>query len=457
MLKTKVFFILVGIVILSSFFSIQNVYGHGIGLDTISSINIDGKSIKVSIEMPIYFTETDRQIAITAIDEKTKENVENVTFLIGLFQEDKMIFRNYFFTPDGNLIIEIIPTQGEVEIIGEKDDFLGAWYATESQPIQVTGPIFESGGLFHFEIEIRTIDEPNNIVEGLGVYTADVSVVETTSHFEKDLEGNDVKFRAKSYFDKISEFEYIPEEKLVTFSIPFDWSEKTISHIPVVHEEVHFPKEFAEFLSPGYVGKVNGVELFKSSVTIDDYTEEEERIVHFVLLSEHLKYIKNEQKKLDIELPDKMIFTLTPSGKAEFPLTAMTENEEIRVDLSWEPVEIQPGQSTNFIFTIRDGATGENLRQSTYDFKIIQNGKVVHKTSGNAVVGGSFEKFTFTEEQTGPTIIRFENIRGTGMNTEFGLVVVPEFGSIVMMILVLMIASVVILSKKNSFSKLQYS
>lgn len=455
---TKIFFTLIFVIAITPLFSIEHVYGHGLGLDTISSIDVEGKSVSVSIEMPIYFTESDRQIAVTATDDETKKNVENVTFLIGLFREDEMIFRNYFFASDGNLLIEINPTKdGEVQIIGEQDDLLGAWYATESQPIQVTGPIFESGGLFHFEIEIRTIDEPTNIVENLGVYTADVSVVETTSHFEEDLESNEVKFRIKSYFDKISKFDYNAEEKIVTFSIPFDWSEKTISHIPVVHEEVHFPKDFSEFLSPSYIGKVNGIELFKASVTVDDYTEEDERIVHFVLLSDHLKFIKNEQKKLGGELPDNMVFTLTSSETVEFPLSAMTKNEEIRVDLSWEPIEIQPDNPTNFIFTIRDGTTGENLRQSSYDFVIIQNGKEIHKTSGDAVVGGGFEKFTFSEEQTGPTIIRFENIRGTGMDTEFGLVVVPEFGSIVMMVLVLMIMSAIILSKKNSLSKLQFS
>ncbi len=458
MLKTKIFFTLVAVIAIATLSTIESVYGHGLGLDTISSIDVAGKSVSVSIEMPIYFTESDRQIAVTAINDETKENVENVTFLIGLFHEDEMIFRNYFFAPEGNLLIDINPTdEGEVEIIGEQDELLGAWYATESQPIQVTGPIFESGGLFHFEIEIRTIDEPTNIVESLGVYTADVSVVETTSYFEDDPEGNDVKFQIKSYFDKISEFEYNPEEKTVTFSIPFDWSEKTISHIPIVHEEVHFPKDFSEFLSPGYVGKVNGIELFKSSVTIDDYTEEDERIVHFMLMSDHLKFLKNEQKKLGGELPDNIVFTLTSSEEMEFPLIAMTENEEIRVDLSWEPFEIEPGKSTNFIFTIRDGTTGGTLRQSSYDFIIIQNGKTVHKTSGNAVVGGSFEKFTFSESQTGSTIIRFENIRGTGMDTEFSLVVVQEFGSIVTMILILTIASVIILTKRNSFAKLQLS
>ncbi len=460
MLKTKICTFLLVILIGVSIFSntIVSVHGHGLGLDTIKSINIDGRKVTISVEMPIYFSESDRQISVTALDEKTKQAVDNVTFLIGLFHEDEMILRNYFFAPNGNLLIDIIPTEDkEIQIIGKQDSLLGAWHATESQPLQLKGPIFESGGLFHFEIEIRTIDEPTNIVENLGVYTADVSVVETTNHIETDNAGNDIEFRIKSYFDKITNFEYNPEEKLVRFSMPFDWNEKTISHVPVVHIETHFPKDFSEFLSPGYVGKVNGVGLFKSSVTVDDYTEEDERIVHFVLLSEHLKFIKNENKKLGLELPSKMVFTLTSSDESIFPMMAMTQNEELRVDLSWEPVEIEPGKSTNFIFTIRDGTTGDPLRQSSYNFIIIQNGKIIHKTSGNAVVGGSFEKFTFSEDQTGPTIIKFENIRGTGLNTEFGLVVIPEFGPIVILILVLAVSSIIILTKRNSFSRLQFS
>jgi len=458
MLKTKIFFFLFAVIAITSFSTIESVYGHGLGFDTISSIDVDGRSVSISIEMPMEFSELDNQISITAIDEETKEKVNYVLFLIGLFHEDEMIFRQYFSTADGNLIINVDPyEEGEIEIVGVQDQLLGVWKETEDQPIVLKGPVFESGGLYHFEIEIRALDTQTNIFEDYGVHTADISVIENTNHVQQDREGNDVNFRMKSYFDKISDFEYDANEKLVTFSIPFDWSEKTISHIPVVHDEVHFPKDFAEFFSPGYVGKVNGIELFKSSVTIDDYTEEDERIVHFILLSDHLKFLKNEQKKLGGELPDNMVFTLTSSEEAEFPMIAMTENEEIRVDLSWDPLEIEPEKSTNFIFTIRDGITGDNLRQSSYDFIIIQSGKVIHKTSGNAVVGGSFEEFTFSESQTGPTIIRFENIRGTGMDTEFGIVVVPEFGSIVTLVLVLTIASVIILSKSKSLSKLEFS
>jgi len=147
--------LIVSIICLFSFLIIplENSYGHGWGIDT-TLIDIDGRKISVSVELPLYSDESnDKVITITAIDKETKENVKNVTFLIGLFHENQIIFRNYFFTPDGNLLIHVIPTeQGKTKIIAEKDPLLGAWSATDSQPIQLEGNVFESGGLFNFEI-----------------------------------------------------------------------------------------------------------------------------------------------------------------------------------------------------------------------------------------------------------------------------------------------------------------
>ncbi|MFB5629820.1 MAG: peptidase, partial [Nitrosarchaeum sp.] len=332
------------------------------------------------------------------------------------------------------------------------DSLLGAWHGTKSDPITISGPIFKTGGLYNFEIEVRTIDEPTNIIENSGVYNASVSIVDSTEFLQKDSNNQDVQFKIKSYFDNISNFKYDPSTKQITFEMPFDWSEKQMSHIPVVHEEVHFPKNFAEFLSPSYSGKANGIDLFKASVTIDDYTEDDERIVHFVLLQDHLRYIKNQLQKSDKPLPDKIIFTLSQSENIGFPLTSFTKSEDFQVNLSWDPIEIKPGQNTIFIFTIRDGKTGEPLRNSDYTFVIIQNGKEIHKTTGKAQVGGEFERYTFTDEQTGPTIIRFENIRNTGQETDFAMVVAPEFGIITIAILFSTLMFVVLVSR-NHFSK----
>lgn len=441
-----------GILIMASclLFPASNVFGHGLGIDTISSIDVQGKELSVSVEMPMVFQNDQEQITITATEKKTKESAKNVTFLIGLFHDDEMIFRNYFFTENGILPIIVRPTQDNKIIInGDQDSLLGAWHGTESNPIEITGPLFNTGGLYHFEIEIRTIDEPTNIIENSGIYNADLSIIETVSFIQKDSENNDVTFRSKSYFDTISNFTYNSETKQITFEMPFDWSEKQMSHVSVVHVETHFPKDFIEFLSPSYSGYVNGIELFNSSVSVDDYTEDDERIIHLVLLQDHLRYLKNEMKKSGEPLPENIKFTISTSKDMAFPLEAYTKSEDFKVNLSWDPLNVEPGVNTNFVFTIRDGKTNEPLRNSDYTIVIIQNGKEIHRVSGTAQVGGEFEKFTFGDDQTGPTIIRFENIRNTGQETEFGFVVAPEFGSIVMLILVISMVGVIVLGRKS--------
>jgi len=439
--------------VLCLLFPASNVSGHGLGIDTISSINVQGKELSVSIEMPMVFENDQEQVTITATEKQTKENVKNVTFLIGLFHNNEMIFRNYFFAENGILSIIVKPTQdNEITISGEQDSILGAWHGTESNPVEITGPLFNSGGLYNFQIEIRTIDEPTNIIENSGIYNADLSLIETVSFIQKDSENNDVKFRSKSYFDTISNFHYDSKDKQITFEMPFDWSEKQMSHVSVVHIETHFPKDFLEFLSPSYSGHVNDIELFNSSVSVDDYTEDDERIVHLVLLQDHLRYLKNEMKKSGEPFPENIEFKISTSNDMSFPLEAYTKSEDFKINLSWDPLNVEPGISTNFIFTIRDGKTNEPIRNSDYTMVIIQNGKEIHRVSGTAQVGGEFEKFTFAEDQTGPTIIKFENIRNTGQETEFALVVAPEFGTIVLLILAISLTSIIFVSRKISLN-----
>ncbi len=436
------------ICLVGSVFFINNAYGHGLGLDA-TTFDFDGKKILVNVEIPLYFEKAEnKKITINAYDKETGANVENITFLLAVFHNNELIVSDHFFAPQGVLSIDMIPTQEtESNISGQQNSF-GAWYDTGSDPIQILSSSFDKGGLFHFEITITEIDGTTSVLAD-SVRMVDVSTVET-SYYEEDT-----TFQITSYFDNISYFDYKSDENVVEFEMPFDWSEQNISHIPVIHEEVHFPKNFAKFLSPSYVGKVNGIDLFKSSVTVDDYSDESNRIVHFVLLQDHLKFLKNELKKSGDSIPESIKFTLEPSQTAKFPLTSFTKSEEFQVDLSWEPVVIEPQKNVKFIFTIRSGATGEPLRQSTYDFVIIQNGKEIHKRSGIATVGGGYEEYAFLESQSGPTIIRFDNIRGSGSSTEFGLVVVPEFGAIVFLVFFVSIIGVLVINK-TVFSKIHF-
>ncbi|GIS73905.1 MAG: hypothetical protein CM1200mP11_1200 [Nitrosopumilaceae archaeon] len=242
-MSTKNFFILSMIFCL--LFPASSVYGHGLGIDTISSINIQEQQFSVSVEMPMIFENEQEQITLTATNNETDETAKNVTYLIGIFYQDEMILRNYFFTEDGILPIIVTPTNdGDITIVGEKDSLFGAWYGTESNPVEITGPIFNSGGLYTFEIEIRTIDEPTNIIEDSGVYTADLTIVESKSFPQKDQNNQDVEFGTKSYFDSISNFQYDSDKKEVTFEMPFDWNESKMSHVNVIHVENTVSKRF---------------------------------------------------------------------------------------------------------------------------------------------------------------------------------------------------------------------
>lgn len=430
--------------------SIIQAFGHGLSIDTPPPVNYQGRDIAITAEMlPPFYDDKgiDKQIKVRAFDPKTDENIKNVNFLIGLNYKDEMIFRNFFFAQNGDLTIKVYPTsEGGIEISGEKEPLLGGWIGTDAKPIELRGPVFSSGGLYHLEIAIRTVDKPDNLLDEPIKYDAYISIGHTTYHDQKTKDGQDVKFRVRSYYDTITNFEYDSNEKTISFEMPFDWSAQNISQIPYVHEELLFPKHFVELLAPSYKGQVNDIDLFKSSITVDDYSVEDGRIVHFLLAQDQLKILRDQQKKSG-DLPNFMKFKLVASDEIKFPLAALTDNQQFQVDLSWDPPVIQPGQKTKFIFTVRDSTTLETKQHSTYDFVILNNGKEIHRASGNAVIGGGFEDFTFTKEQTGPIIIRFEKIAGTTASTQFALVVVPEFGPFAIIILILTMSFIIILRR----------
>lgn len=422
-------------------------YGHGLGLDTFSSM-ADGKKISVAIEMSPDPDRVERQLTITATDRESGNGVRDVTFFMNVIHGGETILSDHFFAESGALAIKLRPSDSvAVEILGQQEGQLNAWRATGGQSLEISGPIFLKSGLYTFEMEIKTVGDTTIVLEDSEISRADLTIVGTTEHLEEDARGNDIRFQLKSYFDAVQNFNYDPVAGTITFEMPFDWNDRVISHVPVVHAEVHFPKDFSEYYSPGYTGTINGIELFKSSIAVDDYTDEHERIVHFVLLNDHIRFLKNQLKQSG-EIPDYMVFTLSTSDDNPFPITAYTAGEEFSVDLSWDPAEIVPGQTVDFIFTIRDGITGSPLRNSIYDFVLFQNNQEIHRVHNEVQIGGGFEKFTFSEEQTGPVTIKFENIRGTGAETKFVAVVVPEFGTVAALILLVAMTSAIVVSMR---------
>ncbi len=439
----KKFLIIFALICLSP---IGSVYGHGLGLETIKQ-NIGDRKISITTQItPTEFSESSqKQITMTITDSVTTQSID-IVLLISLQHEGKEIFKEYFATVDGILRINVNPTNGtEIKITGKQQKLYNAWLQSENNPLEISGPILNSGGLYRFDVEIKSLDSQAIENQAFSTY---ITVVTNHQYTQKDKSANDVEFGIKSYYDKTSNFVYTPEQNTITFDMPFDWSEQNIIHTEVVHEEVHFSKDFADFMVPSYSGTVNGIDLFKSAVVIDDYSVEGQRLVHFVLSQDTIRYLKQTQKANGIENPQGMQFVLKVGEKIVFPVIAQTKDGALQVDLSWEPQTIEPGKNTKFIYTFRDGKTGELLRNTSYDFVISQNGEELYKKSANAQIGGDYVDYTFLESQKGQTTIKFNNLRGTNQGTEFTIVVVPEFGQIA--ILVLLVSVLFVVSQRFS-------
>ena len=368
-------------------------YGHGIGIESSVGISND-RDIKLTVELlPFDFYQSDQKIIkINAYDQSNREDLTNTNFDVQIINDENILLNDSFFAEDGILIID-------------EDE---------------TGQIFDNGGIFTFIIVINAEDEFGTVSD-LG-FEAQVSVTEVTYHTQT-TQAEPMEFRVKSYYDNITGFEYDTNQKTATITLPFDFAEKNISHTNVVHAEVMFPKNFIEFLAPHYFGTANGIDLFKASVFVDDYSEEENRIVHFILLKDHLRHLKTQLNKIDSELPDKIELTLSRGEELQFPLKTLTLSEEFRVDLSWDPKEIKPNVPVKFIYTFRNPIDEGPIRDSDYTFTILQNGQEIFSRSSNAKIGADYSEYAFSEEQTGLTVARFSNISGSGQETEFAFVI----------------------------------
>ena len=423
--------------------AVPAAHGHGLGVDTVTA-DVGRMDLEITAELPSSFRGDSKRLTVT-IQDGSGEMVRDVVMWLRVVHSGEQVLEDTFVVPDGRLSIDITTTAaGDLGVLAERSSGM---VLAGPEGVDISGPIFGSGGLYTLEMRIDSVG--GEAVPDAGVYLADLLVADTAGHVAADAEDGIVQFTTISYFDKVSSFEYDPKEGVIAFEMPFDWRESRVSHIPVVHMEVHFPRSLEEFVSRGYVGTINGVGLPRSSVTIDDFSAEGERTIHYVLLQDDLRLIKSQMDRPGDSLPDRMAFTLEKTQEIRSQLSAFTRSGDFQVDMTWEPEEILPGQNTKFIFTIRDANTGETLRNSNYDFVLVQDGREIYRTSGVAVVGGDFAQYEFTEDQAGTAAIRIENIRGTGQYTEFVFAVAPEFGIVAVLVLVVSVAGAVLISRRT--------
>ncbi len=155
---------------------------------------------------------------------------------------------------------------------------------------------------------------------------------------------------------------------------------------------------------------------------IDDYTSEQNRIVHFVVNNAMLSRFAE-----DVEDTDTASFALMPSEKPKFPFDIMSlPTEKFLVQLSWGPDVIETGVPITFVMNIKNPATDDIVRDSSFDFVVTQNGREIHREHKSESLG--LYSFQYTFPTAGTATFSASNINGQGENAKIDLVVLQGSG-----------------------------
>ena len=76
-------------------------------------------------------------------------------------------------------------------------------------PLQVKGPIFSNDGTYDFDIELRTIDDPENWVFSLSGFHSEITI-EKDITVEETFTENKSSFQTKDFFRKILSYYKTP-------------------------------------------------------------------------------------------------------------------------------------------------------------------------------------------------------------------------------------------------------
>jgi hypothetical protein len=410
-------------IIISS--SIAIAYGQGLGTDMSPPITISDK--EVSVEASINPTFLDQVLSseptfiVRALDDPTRNStIPGIDFRIVVELNKEILLDQRFRSSDGVVKANLIPDRNiqgwEVNGQAKPSEHIEV---SQSNPVELHSRILTAGGLYHIMAIIEE-SSPGLTVESDQKFDLFVSIG-TSYMFGVQTPQGEEQMVVKTYYDEITNFDY--SNKTIKFEMPFTWEHTYVDQVPVLHTEVQFPKTIEELQTNSYRGTLNGRELEAQMVVIDDYTSEQNRIVHFVVNNAMLHRIDDTISDSEIA-----VFTLAPAEKPKFPLDILSlPGEKFLFQLSWGPDIIETDVPTTFVMNIQDPATGDLVRGSSFDLVLIQDGNEIHSTHMSSEFGTYSYEYTFSK--AGAVTLAANNINGQGESSRIDLVVQQGTGN----------------------------
>ncbi len=405
-------FSLFAFLIISSVFIIgfDNVYGHGVGSETFPPVDLNGKQVtlEVSSSKSDPNENDDQQISISLIDFNSKITLRDVTFQVKSEHGEQFLFEQEFKADNGFIVFNFISEETDFIIVEEENGggLFGSLLGLESRMVHVKGPKLSEGGLYKLDVSVLTADGYLQKLDEPLVFNAGISIAQTSKHDFIDPNFGEQNIHVITYYDEISNFNYDPSSKEISFFMPFEWTQSNINQTSIVHEELVIPKNFGDLLVSGFTMYVNGVQLSEDIVNIDDFFSDE-RIVHFII------YQKQLQKIFDNDLNQNgMNFVIKPDQDYTH-LSAVTDNGQFRILVSLEPENLKSNSNAKIFFDVTDIFLKNKPVATNYEFSITQDDRVIFEQNGASTDSQdehNIAEFFIPEDISGIVNLNFKNL-----------------------------------------------
>ena len=415
MLVQKKFLILILVGVSISSISLQKANGHGVGFEILPPVMLGDREVALEVTSAQYADpeSTDRQITLTLFDTSTTITVREVTYQITAYKGNDFLFEDTFLSDDGIFTMNFLPTEsGDIESVEETEgSFFDSLLGMQKNVISVRGPVFESGGLYSFNVKILTAESYSNELTEPILYDVGLSIPDRTYHTIEDVNFGSQEVSLITYYDKIENFQYDQQTNSISFSMPFVWTDDNINQTSVVHEELIISKTFGDLMVESLSAYVNGVEMPDYVVTIDGFSEHT-RIIHVVLNQNNLFNIKKEQN-----FENEMEFVIKPSEE-NLPLDTITGNGQFRIKMDWEPYDIKSGSEVTLLFNIMDVFLKNKPVAVDYELSVVHKGNEIFSTNGFSTDSREEHNevsFFVPENINGPITVQFDNLDGNSL------------------------------------------
>jgi len=412
------------LVCLLLFSSISESYGHGLGYEIMPPEMLGSKLVSLEITSDTWPDEYTKEITFSLFETDTGVNVDNVTYFIMLTKQNEVLFDMTGQRDDGTFMLKLHTTESDQIMVEEAGSDLFGSLFDGGKVVNVKGNVFDSGGLYNFKVIITTGDDYSNIISPPLDYDVGISFLDKTSHNINDINFGQQQLDVITYYELINDdFTYDPNKKMISYSMPFDWSEKNILSTSVMHQEIIIPKTFGDLMVKSLSATVNGFQVSESVLTIDDFSAQN-RVAHLVLNQNDILEISKKAEGLT----NKMDFSVMPSMD-NLPLTTMSENAQFKLNLSWDPQNIESGSTVTFFFDILDAFLLDRPVSVSYNLSILDDDERIFQTSGVSDASGhNMIEFDVPDDVTGIITLQFEYLNGSDLADAVIPVIVDRVG-----------------------------